>query len=224
MDYREIPVTIAGQTEVSYAKISPEDYERVVTTTPKWRVSSSGYVMFVKRMQGSFETTYLHKLVHGDSATHRNGDRFDNRRENLMDSPRGPPRPHKRKSWAVQEEDHQMTEKFVLHTPRVVCADMHVYQGVDEELPNITGFAEIEYHHGEKFYSGDIKEGKPHGYGHLYEEEKNMQSCGMWSDGLMIEGMVVTYQPVPDCLCEILKHCPLRRIIKLDLIKNGYRL
>lgn len=219
MDYRVIAVAVPHQDEYVYTKVSPEDYDTVLEASQRWRLSSSGYVIFVVRSEGKFKTTYLHKLIFGDSAKHANGDRLDNRRSNLIESPRGPPKSRKRK-----EPDRDSEEGFQIHTPRVVCADMHVYRGSDDILPTISGYAEIKYRNGEKFFSGDIQQGKPHGYGHLYEAEKHAQSCGTWSEGVMREGMVVTYKPVPDCICEIMHHCPLREVEKLEVVKGGCRL
>jgi hypothetical protein len=68
-------------------KVSIEDYERIVAVRHTWRISSSGYAVGGKRIDGRNEVTYLHKLIFGGTCTHINGDRLDNRRTNLTATP-----------------------------------------------------------------------------------------------------------------------------------------
>jgi hypothetical protein len=212
LDYREIPVSASGE-RILYSKISTEDYDRVMAISDKWRLTTSGYAFHTSKIENVAETTYLHVFIHGKSAKHVNNDRLDNRRENLIDSSRGPP------AKRVKTEE----DLFVLHTPRVVCEDMYKFSSTDADLKRYTGFGQIEYDN-DKFYSGEIKAGKPHGYGHLFEGNLSTQSCGNWSNGSMMTGMVLTFKRLPARMCcEGLKYCPNREIDRLDVVKHGYR-
>lgn len=109
-DFKLIPVSLPKKAGYAYAKVSNEDFEMVNNLSSKWRISSSGYPIFVTRKGGVFCTTYMHKLIYGDTSRHVNGDRLDNRRENLIKSIRGPPAPRKPKKtdghlFIVQTED-----------------------------------------------------------------------------------------------------------------------
>lgn len=84
----EVPVALANKKGYVYAKVDPEDYEQVSGVEHKWRLSSSGYALYVTRIQGKFVTVYLHKVVYGGMCTHINGDRLDNRKQNLTESRR----------------------------------------------------------------------------------------------------------------------------------------
>lgn len=221
-DYKLVPVALPNNNGYTYAKVSPEDYEIINKPEFKWRRSATGFALFVKRNGDDFVSTYMHIMVHGSHARHVNGDRLDNRRTNLVTG-RSPPVVRTRK----RERDEDLEdEEFVLHTPRVVAADMYKFHYKDEDLKNYTGFGEIEYKSGEKIYSGEICDGRPHGYGHLYETTLSTQSCGNWVRGRMMEGMVLVYKDLPQCYtedCEGLKQCPHREVLKLELVKGGYK-
>lgn len=85
---RYIPVRLPKKQGIVSALVSEEDYEKVSGISSKWRKSSSGYPIFVKRSGNKFITTYMHKLIYGDSAKHVNGDRMNNTRDNLVRSTR----------------------------------------------------------------------------------------------------------------------------------------
>lgn len=109
-DFKLIPVSLPKKAGYVYSKVSNEDFEMVYNLSSKWRISSSGYPIFVTRKEGCFCTTYMHKLIYGETARHVNGDRLDNRRENLIKSVRGPPAARKPKKtdshlFIVQTED-----------------------------------------------------------------------------------------------------------------------
>lgn len=94
----EIPVYLPHKQGSLMAKVSTEDYDKVIQVSTRWRRSSSGYPIAVKRENGKVQTTYLHKVIFGDTARHVNGDRLDNTRENLVPSSRG----QKRKRTVVE--------------------------------------------------------------------------------------------------------------------------
>lgn len=72
---------------VAQAVVSDEDYERVVAAAePRWRLVAAGYVATGQPRKGTF--VLLHRFILGLGpgelgVDHRNGDRLDNRRENL---------------------------------------------------------------------------------------------------------------------------------------------
>jgi hypothetical protein len=88
--------------------ISPEDYERVVAIKERWSISSTGYVVTGKRINGVNRLTYLHKEIFGDTCTHINGDRLDNRRYNLTAS-----------------KKRRRSEPFVLHQEKTQQCEYH---------------------------------------------------------------------------------------------------
>lgn len=216
----QVPVALPKKQGFVYAKVSPEDYFKVSNASSNWRLCSSGYPIFVKRKESKFTTTYMHRLVHGDSARHLNGDRLDNRRENLVDSERGPPAPRKVKTEPMCLDVE--TDQFLIKTPKIVCEELYNFNATDPDLKQYTGFANIKYRENKNF-SGEIKNGIPHGYGHLYEASNHTQSCGSWENGQMTKGMVLQFKPLPQCMCETWSSCPNREVEKLDVVKNGYR-
>jgi len=87
MDPKEVYITVQVRNLLGdslVAKISPGDYQQVNDITKTWRLSTSGYPIYVKRIDGKLTTIYLHKVVAGGPARHINGDRLDNRRSNLL--------------------------------------------------------------------------------------------------------------------------------------------
>lgn len=211
-DHVDIPVYLPRKQGVVYTKISPEDYDLVINTSKTWRMCHSGYPIFVKRRDGKFTTVYLHKLIFGGPARHINGDRLDNRRLNLIGST-------KRQRQSRSDDDMD----FTIRTPRVLCEEVKSFEQEDIELRKYTGFANISYEKGKKHYTGEIVMGKPDGYGHLYECDTFIQSCGMWKNGEMLKGMVMEYKPLPNCICQEWKQCPFREVVKLDIVTRGKR-
>lgn len=82
MNHVYIPVKDGDNT--IQTTIDASDEERVRAISSSWRLSSTGYVLAVKRSDGKMVTTYLHKAIAGGKAKHINGDRLDNRRSNLL--------------------------------------------------------------------------------------------------------------------------------------------
>lgn len=247
-----IPVSLPKKNGTVFAKVSPDDYATIMSASNKWRLCYSGYPIFVKRKNDTFTTTYMHKLIHGGSAKHINGDRLDNRRENLMDSPRGPPAPRKRKNEerddvssssqgtepgdeierAIQDIKLEnewrayygecSDEDFKISTPKFLTPETCSFRYNDQDLKLYKGFASIRYPRN-KVYKGDVFNGMPHGYGHLYEEEHNIESCGMWRNGLMYRGMVLNFKETSRCECFESTICPLREVTRVDVVESGHR-
>lgn len=214
VDYRIVQLTKPKKAGTVNAMVSPEDYDLVMNASKKWRLSESGYPIYVKRTGDNFVTVYMHRLIKGSSARHINGDRLDNRRINLAVSEKGPSFTRKRKRDGNEED--------FIRTPRVLWENMNTFKHDDPSLNGFTGFANISYNQG-KSYSGEIVDGKPGGYGHLYETLTSTQCCGTWKNGNMVKGMVVEYKPIPSCLCNIWKSCPFREVLKVDVVLDGRR-
>jgi hypothetical protein len=123
--------------------ISVEDYDKVVAIASHWRVSSSGYVVSAKRVNGKNTVRYLHKEIFGDTCTHINGDRLDNRRSNLTASKK-----------------------------RRRPAEMDLLEFIDSplEIDNLPTDP-IVYGDGKQYY-GEIYQDKPLGFGMLVESKK----------------------------------------------------
>lgn len=209
-----IPVSLPKNNGTVFAKVSPSDYDMIMNASTKWRLCYSGYPIFVKRKNNVFTTTYMHKLIHGGSAKHINGDRLDNRRDNLIDSPRGSPAPRKRK--------HGESEEFKIYTPKFLTTEICSFHHTDQDLKFYEGFACIRYPRN-KTYKGDVYRGIPNGYGHLYEGELNSESCGMWKHGTMDKGMVINYKETSRCECFESTVCPLREVTRVDVVESGRR-
>lgn len=216
-NYKEIPVKLPNFQGYTYAKISTEDYANVTSTSTSWRLCSSGYPLHVKRSGNKFETIYLHRLIHGSPAKHVNGDRLDNRRTNLVTSARLTSK--KRSVDHISEED-----EFDLHTPRVISEEISIFHSDDNDLKQFTGYGRVSYHEDNKIYSGELVDGRPHGHGCLYEQQTQQQSSGEWKSGRMMNGMVVKYKDLPLCMCQVDMACPFREILRVDVVKNGYKI
>lgn len=79
-----IPVKLSKNAGTVFAMISPEDHQKIVEVSPCWRLNAAGYVITVKRADGKFNTTFMHKLVLGKSGRHLDGNRLNNTRSNLV--------------------------------------------------------------------------------------------------------------------------------------------
>lgn len=86
----EVPVKLPNKGGTTMARVSAEDYDDVIRFTDRWRMTSSGYVVYVTHRGGAhcYKTMYLHWLIQGGPARHINGDRLDCRRENLTSTSR----------------------------------------------------------------------------------------------------------------------------------------
>lgn len=173
----KIPVRLPRNQGWVEATVSPEDYPTLTSPEMRWRVGSSGYPMYVKRVNKELTTVWMHKIVFGGPATHLNGDRLDCRRENLVESPR--------------------KSQFEIKTPAAVYDRVEEFEGSDKDLRVYSGFANISYD--QKTFSGQVVFGIPHGFGILMEPHKT--SSGNWINGEMKLGMVVEYEYLPGCMC-----------------------
>lgn len=211
LQFRVIPVfEESGREPVTETKVSLQDYDHLLNLTEKWYLNQWGHVVMryetadLEKRQKRPREVRMARIIYDFNTIHINGDRLDNRRINLVSSRTRPD----------QDED------FKISTPRVVLEDFHNFRSDSKDLQGFTGFANIDYN-GKKFYSGDIADGKPHGYGHLYEAEKHAQSCGMWKEGLMKKGMIAVFKPYPKCMCDRMKRCPLQEVEAVHVVQDG---
>lgn len=174
MTDNKIPVRLANNQGWVEAIVSPEDYPDLTKPDMRWRMGSSGYPMFVKRVNKELTTVWMHKLVGRGPSTHINGNRLDCRRENLIPSARKSP--------------------FELKTPESLWDTVEDFDWNDRDLRFYTGFANITYDQG-KTYSGQVVHGIPHGFGTLCEPYK--KSTGNWVEGHMKLGMVTEHECLP---------------------------
>lgn len=172
----KIPVRLPNNKGWVQAIVSPEDYPDLIAPDMRWRMGSSGYPMFVKRVNKELTTIWMHKLVGKGPSTHINGNRLDCRRENLIPSARKSP--------------------FELRTPESVWDTVEDFEWCDRDLHYYTGFANVSYDNG-KMYSGQVVHGIPHGFGTLVEPEVHKKSSGNWVDGHMKLGMVTEHEFFP---------------------------
>ncbi len=204
--WTDIPVTLANKAGLEYAKISIEDTERVLAYGSQWRKASSGYAIVIETKAGKSVTHYMHKIVFGGPAHHLNGDRLDNRRQNLCNTNR------KRK-----------LKDFEISTLRMGPDELHTYKSTDPILPCVSGFCRVEYHNG-KTYVGEVENGIPHGYGSMFKKDPPYETNGMWVHGLIQEGMVTHFKQLPVCMCPEYHVCPFRDVDRVELVSKGYKL
>lgn len=148
------------------AIVSPEDYDRVTNMNKKWRMSSSGYPIYISRQNKIPKTVYMHKLIAGYPARHLNGNRLDNRRENLIMSRRN--------------------ESSEFGLARLPNKDVIVHDWKDPVIVNFNDYAKIRYEDG-RIYEGIVKDGIPNGFGQL--SSSTIKMIGMWEKGIVSKGV-----------------------------------
>lgn len=147
------------------SKIFYEDSDKYHIDQFKWRLSKSGYVVRSWKVGNRVFTEYLHKRIFGATCYHINGDRLDNRRDNL------------RASKTTISDKHY---DIIRHDD---FSD--VIHGSD------TGMACIEYSH-DKIYAGRLVDNKPHGIG-ILTMNSSKQILGLWKNGNLITGMIMNF-------------------------------
>lgn len=213
MSYKVVPVSTGRNCGYEYAKVSAEDYDKVISLSSEWRKSSSGYAIFVEKDKSTpdvMRTTYMHKLIFGSQSKHINGDRLDNRRTNLVLSTR------KRKM------PEPMNEEFVLHTPRFMTYEINKYDSTDPILQSVNGYAIVKF--GKKTYSGEVKNGEPCGYGMISQNEAPYDMCGIWTNGKLETGMITYYKPLPLAFDNEARLVTPREVEKVEIVSNGNKL
>lgn len=210
-NFKLVPVKLPNKNGHVYAKVSNEDYENVTKASNNWRLCSSGYPLFVQRNGPRFETTYMHKFIFGGSARHLNGDRLDNRKENLI------PTGRKQRTSSSKDDD------LVIKRPKVIADEMTIFDSLESSLKDYSGYANINYDH-KKLFSGEVQHGIPHGYGCLYEQSSQQESRGVWKSGKMMIGAVTKFKNLPACMCQVDPVCPCREVDKVEVVKDGYKL
>jgi hypothetical protein len=195
-----IPVKLPRTGILTAALVDPEDKDRLMNISSIWRVSSSGYIITSKRTNKKFHIHYMHKEILGMPCTHLNGNRFDNRKHNLAPSRRS-------KIQRIQDPEYLLkTADPILGFP-VLAEDLLI--------PDIKHTI-VEYNSGKK-YVGSIKNFKPHGVGKLYEYKENKESWGLWENGVMTNGIVFVYAPLPT-RCEHTIDIDDRQVIQSFLV------
>jgi hypothetical protein len=204
----EIPIRTINDLTEDFTLVSPQDYDRLVAIAPVWRVSNSGYVVTSRRVDGRYRMTYMHREVAGSTATHINGDRLDNRRENLAPTrPRGSP---------IMLNDPETP--FLLYSAPEI--DDRTYIALDETRPGADKQQTVVYPSG-KVYSGEVLHGVPHGLGSLVE--KNRTSFGWFMHGQFRNGVVLDHPPVCKRLRYLYVQDHVRPICGGFLVnKNGF--
>lgn len=190
MSYCEIPVRMPKSEMQVMTLVSPEDYTYLTSLAPTWRMNAKGYVVISKRVDGKYRLMYMHKEVAGGASKHLNGDRLDNRRENLV--PSLPRRPFIELSPMNLHSNHPLHDA-VKTAEEAMDFD---YAGTHSH---------IQYD-SNKVYSGETHNGLPHGLGTLLE--KNRTSFGWFIYGQFKSGCVVDHPPVCDRLQYLYQNPP----------------
>lgn len=169
-----IPVLIPRHAGVVEAIVDKEDYDKVMGVSPRWRLSHNGYAIFVVKRFGRLTTFYMHKIIHGQSARHINGDRLDNRKTNLVTSHRQ----ETRSELVMNGSDFQYELKY---------DDNYIKQFGPET------WISVQYADGKR-YQGYTHQGIPEGYGTLSNPRDRTEVCGYWSKGVIVDGMISRYR------------------------------
>lgn len=204
MSYCEIPVKMPKSETQVMTCVSPSDYDMLKSITPVWRMSTKGYVISSKRTEGKYRLVYMHKIVAGGPAKHLNGDRLDNRRENLI--PAKPRRPF-----------IELTPLDLNNAHPLLDFTKTVEESLQYEAP---GRSDTIRYAGDKVYSGETHNGLPHGFGTLIES--NRSSFGWFLYGQFKSGCVLDHPAVCDRL-RYLYEQPHRRPIQdaFVVLSNG---
>jgi hypothetical protein len=210
-NYKTIPVLLQNDGGIQLAKVDVDDYDNIMKFAPIWRLTTNGYARATKQIDGKYKMFYMHAFVFGDRARHINGDRLDNRRQNLVAVTK------KRRRPPSQEEGD-----FKISRPAIVSEECVTFNNQESSLDTYSGYAIIHYRK-RKHYSGLVDKGRPSGYGILYEQECQQASMGMWEHGNMIQGMVLHYRPLPTCMCQEEILCPIRVVERVEVVKEGFR-
>lgn len=168
-----IPARINNTFSTVDAIVSPEDYDKLIKISAEWYVSSNGYVVHSRRVDKKYVRKYMHKEIMGSSATHINGDRLDNRRENLVLK-------NRKRVSDISLQDLELSSILPLE-----CST--------SEIPEQGKDVTILYD--EKIYSGEVVSYLPHGFGVLTETQKT--SLGWWHEGAFRKGLIMEHKPVP---------------------------
>jgi hypothetical protein len=178
-----IPVRLPRDLPDVEALVSCEDYDKITAISPVWHLSTKGYVVSSKRVEGKQKVTFLHRVVRDVPSMHLNGDKLDNRRENVIPSNRGT-----KKNRRCQEE-----EELIIQTISPLLDSAMTPENTPFESKHCT----ISYHN-HMTYSGEIHNYRPHGFGTLTEENK--MSFGWWLQGIFKSGIIMYLKPIPSLL------------------------
>lgn len=200
-DFRYINVT-DHHRNVMAAMVDAEDYDRLVSLSNNWRVDTKGYVVSSTRVGQKFTRLYLHREVLGKTGTHVNGDRLDNRKKNLVESTK------KRKSFGAHENEREFKIQKIDCSPQKFHCE-------DPLLPTISNENATVYYNG-KAYVGKVERGIPHGCGQLYEQDEHKLTIGTWDRGVIVDGLIIAYKPLPPQMC----FCP--RFRDIDHVRVVY--
>lgn len=177
----QIPVRLPKDDKEVTAIVCCEDYDKLVAITPKWRLSSKGYVVSSRRVEGKNVITYMHRVIKDLPGRHLNGDKLDNRRNNLIPTNRGAPR-NREPEVGLEIQTISPVLDFAIPASDVPEKGKHCTVCYSPDMS----------------YSGEIMNYRPHGFGTLVE--RNKTSMGWWMQGVFKSGVVMQLKPVPEIM------------------------
>lgn len=196
----KVPVRLPRDVQEVSALVSCDDLDKITAISPVWHLSTKGYVVSSKRVEGKQKITFLHRVVRDVPSMHLNGNKLDNRRENVIPTNRGT-----KKMKRCSEED-----ELIIQT----ISPLLDFATSPENTPSESKHVTISYP-GNMNYSGEIHDYKPHGFGTLTEENK--MSLGWWMRGVFMSGVVMYLKPIPSVLRSI---SPIPQIRHAVLVVN----
>ncbi len=206
MSYCEIPVKVPRANTQIMASVSPEDHSMLKAIAPVWRMNNAGYVICSKRNEGKYRLVYMHRVVAGGPAKHLNGDRLDNRRENLI--PTKPRRPFIELSPLDLSTGHPI-------------GDADPMQTIEEALISepLGKYSTVVYSNN-NVYNGETHNSLPHGFGTLLE--KNRSCFGWFLYGQFKSGCILDHPDVCDRLRYLYEQPYIRPIRSAFVVRaNG---
>lgn len=207
----QLPVKLPRSQQYAAALIDPEDKPRLVQISSVWRMSSSGYIITSTRRNGKYIVRYLHKEILGQTGTHLNGNKFDNRKSNLQEVTRRVRR--------VQDSSQELILKTATPLMNFSINHQDVPMGV---LEHVT----IDYPEG-KTYIGSVRDRKPYGVGKLIEMHPvNKESYGTWKHGELMDGIVTVFKPVAPRVRQEMGQLSIHssQILYVFMVMNGISL
>lgn len=146
-----------------------DDQDFAACSTRSWRLSKRGFVV-------SDEGECLHVYLTGEEVFHANGNRLDNRRENLI----YPPEPGTEPEW----------------WNRTVALEFDFRESA---LMRYSGYCSVMYSEGNR-YEGMVRNGLPHGFGVYLQKTECYETRGEWETGVLKRGLMSRFVEYKDII------------------------
>lgn len=155
-----------------------DDEDFAACTARTWGLSRRGFVI-------SDDKEFLHVFLTGENVFHRNGNRLDNRRANLV----YPPEPGREPEW----------------WSRTVALE---FDFREPALMRYSGYCSVVYANNNR-YEGIVRNGLPQGYGVYLNLDESYETRGEWEKGILKRGIMSRFVQYKEVLlytvCTLIK-------------------